>query len=226
MVDLPSYSVNEVNDFLEDESRKVITLWQKGNLEEAVHRLRALASASDEWKVRDTKGALKVWEQSLSQKRPWLKLLDEKKEEIEGALEQTEDLYLRPKFRKLYDGSIPNTDLEEYRGLVLSDLGKLQALNDDIFTQTKRATDKARSLVPQFEEGSAVTALVSFGEDLLADLARIDTISKESPKYISRVEDLGRLHDKMAMRLSQAGVAKNFVETMSNRLSDTPLGGE
>jgi len=225
-VELPSYGTDEVSDFLVEESSKVLDLWNKGNLTEATRRLRSIVAASAEWSPKDEAGALKAWEESLSQNRPWLKLLAEKRDEIEGALPQWEDLHLRPKFRKLYDGSIPTTDLEEFRGLVLQDLGVIQEKTNALHTQIHNVTNEVKDLASRFEEGSVVTALAAFAEDLLEDLARIDTISKESPKHISRVEHLGRLHDMMAIRLSKAGVANHFVKTMAQRLSDTPSGGK
>jgi hypothetical protein len=166
------------------------------------------------------------WPKLLIQSRPWTRLLDEKRGEIEGALEETIRIGLHRKFHRLYDGSIPESDLEPYRGLVESDLGALKESLNTLLIDTKNASEAARTQATRFEDGGAVAALFSFSEDLLEDLARIDRIAKEATKHVRGVANLGQLYDLMESRLTDAKIAQNFVETLAKSLSTNPISGE
>ena len=226
LVELKSYDTNEVSQFLEDESRKILDLWRKGNLTEATQRLRSLVEISDNVKRVDESDLMKSWVQLLTQDRPWTRLLDEKRSEIEGALEETTRIGLHRKFHRLYDGSIPEKDLEPYRGLVTSDLGDLKESLNTLLIDTKNASEAANIQANKFEDGGAVAALFSFSEDLLEDLARIDRIASEATKHVSGVANLSQLHDLMESRLTDAKIAQNFVDTLAKSLSTHPTSGE
>ena len=71
----------------------------------------------------------------------------------------------------------------------------------------------------ELSESEAVKTLVTFSSDLLEDICRIDTISKESPIHITLEEQSSRFHDLLADKLSRAGVAVNFITTMANCLT-------
>jgi hypothetical protein len=226
LVELKSYDTSEVSSFLEDESRKVLDLWSDGSLIEATERLRSLVEASDSTAQVSESDLTKSWVQVLSQSRPWTRLLDEKRGEIEGALEETARIGLHRKFHRLYDGSIPTSDLEPYKGLVESDFGKLKESLNTLLTDTKNAAEAIRAEELRFESGGPVSALVAFSEDLLEDLGRIDRITREATKHISGVANLSRLHDLVEARLTDAQIAKNFVDTLAKSLSTTPITGE
>jgi len=150
-------------------------------------------------------------------------LLDEKRGEIEGALEETTRIGLHRKFHRLYDGSIPESDLEPYKGLVLSDLGALKESTKTLLIDTQNASEAARTQAARFEEGGAVAALFAFSEDLLEDLARIDRIASEATKHVSGVANLSQLHDLIEVRLTDAKIAQNFVDTLAKSLSTNTL---
>lgn len=219
-VELLSYGEDDLSSFLEAESSKVIELWQKGQITEATRRLRALSSISDSWELRQ-EGAFEKWVSALEQERPWVRVLDEKREIIEGALQEKIDTTLRSKFRKLYDGSTRTEDMETYRSLVLENLDQIRETTGALLDDMKRMKNTVEKLASQYDEGSVVSALVAFSEDLLEDLSRIDTIAERSTKHVTRVDQLGRLHDLMTDRLSKAETAKHFVDTMAQRLSES-----
>jgi len=222
-VELKSYDTSEVSEFLEDESSKILDLWSKGNLTEATQRLRSLVEISESVERVNESDLMKSWVPMLTQSRPWTRLLDEKRGEIEGALEETTRIGLHRKFHRLYDGSIPESDLEPYKGLVLSDLGALKESTKTLLIDTQNASEAARTQAARFEEGGAVAALFAFSEDLLEDLARIDRIASEATKHVSGVANLSQLHDLIEVRLTDAKIAQNFVDTLAKSLSTNTL---
>lgn len=218
-LEVPSYADGEVSTFLKEESSRIIELWEKGHADEAAKRLRAIIDLSDSWPTQEEgEGVYNSWVRALEQDRPWAALMAEKRSDIEGALQEKINTYLRPKFRRLYDGSIRSEDLETYRSLVVENIDLLRQKAGVLKASMTSATQTLSELATRFNESNVVRALGSFSEDLLEDLSRIDTIASGSLTRVDQVDRLSRLHDLMASKINQAETASNFVDTMAKRL--------
>jgi hypothetical protein len=218
-VEVASYEEDAIGEFLEDEATRVLDLFNQGSLTEASVKLRGLASVAGSWKRGTQQSDLvETWVGSLEKTRPWQRLYESKKDLIKRSvwegLKAVEDDLLRPKFRKLYDGSTDEADLDGYRDLVVDDFQFVQHKISSLVENVQSAYSVIRGVV---EESDSVKTFTSFSEDLLEDLARISTIAIESPTQVSRVDQLGRLHDKLVERISTMEVASLFVSQMADR---------
>lgn len=221
-VEVASYEVDALDDFLSDEAARVLDLFDKGSLTEASEKLRGLASVAGSWRRGPQPDDLvETWVSSLSKIRPWERLYEAKKARIQRAvwegLKAVEDDLLRPKFRKLYDGSTADADLDGYKDLVVDDLKSVQQKISSLSESVQGAYSVIRGAVA---EGDSVKTFTSFSEDLLEDLSRISIIAIESPTQVSRVDQLGRLHDKLVERISTMEVASLFVSQMADRFRE------
>jgi hypothetical protein len=223
IVEVPSYEEEDLGEFLEDEASRVIALFNKGSLSEATDKLRGLASVAGSWQKGPQEADLvETWVNSLTQERPWQRLYEAKKDRIHRSvwegLRAVEDDLLHPKFRKLYDGTISQDDLEGYRDLVVDDFTPVQLRINLLAEKVQEAYAVIRSTV---NESESVSTFTSFSEDLLEDFARISTIAMESPTQVRRVDQLGRLHDKLVERISTMEIASLFVSQMADRFRET-----
>lgn len=110
-----------------------------------------------------------------------------------------------------------------------SHFGKVETFKVDSFDSAVERAEELKQFVEyaleaiaedeELSESEAVKTLVTFSSDLLEDIRRIDTISKESPIHITLEEQSSRFHDLLADKLSRAGVAVNFISTMANCLT-------
>ena len=221
-VEVASYEADALDEFLTDEATRVLELFNKGSISEASEKLRGLASVAGSWQAGPQQSDLvETWVESLEKTRPWQRLYEAKKDRIQRSvwegLKAVEDDLLRPKFRKLYDGSTADADLDGYRDLVVDDFQSVQQKISSLAERVQGAYSVIRSSV---DEGESVKTFTSFSEDLLEDLARISTIAIESPTQVSRVDQLGRLHDKLVERISTMEIASLFVSQMADRFRE------
>ncbi len=222
-VKVPSYSAENVDEFLRSESERVVELFRKGDVEKATEGLRGLALHSESWPAPPQVDSLL---KTVSAERPWTRLFEARKDQILralwGSLKSIEESRLRPRFRKLYDGSVEAGDFERFRSLVEDRFQVLEGRLRAVSEQVKEAQVKVQAAateVGRLGEGEALTTFAAFAEDLLEDVSRITKIAIKSSKQVRRVDSLGRLHDAMVERLSDMEVAGHFVSQLANRLS-------
>lgn len=228
-VEVTSYSEDNLDEFLQAESQKVIDLFSNGSTSEAHRRLRGLIANSSKWSGPKA-DLMDSWLEVINRNRPWKRLYEARKGKIHRSMWNTlkgmEETRLRPKFHRLYDGSSISEDLEGYRELVVDDLKDLNVRINDLKNRIQGAYATIRVTAPRMEEvgeGETMTTFTSFSEDLLEDLSRINTISTEAPEQVSRVDLLGKLHDQLVERLYSMEVAGGFISQMATRLSEAAL---
>lgn len=159
--------------------------------------------------------------------RPWKKLFEEKTSEIKKTLEtdmpKIEEGRLGEKFRKLYDGSIPESELPGYEALVTSDLKYLGGRIDALTESASRSVERFHGAVPALKKAQTdptIKMFESFAEDYLADLASVKKSLTTSLEHLNRVDAKGKIYDVLANELQRYEVAGRFVENMSRRLSE------
>lgn len=228
-VEVPSYDEKGLSGFLKTEAEKVLDLFNAGSITEASARLRGLLALSGkvEESVVSQESAAEAWISALNRARPWERLYEARKEKIHRSIwaemKQLEQDRLRPKFRKLYDGSIQESDLESYRDLVVENIETVRTRTEALISRLRASYEGIRlasSRIDSLDSEDGLTNFTAFSEDLVESLDKINTIATESPLHVSRVDLLGRLHDKMTERLFSMEVTGLFVSQMATRLSD------
>jgi len=220
-VEVKTVSEDDLHGFLRSESERVLRLYDRGSVTEAVTRLKGLVRQVGGWTPPDKEETVvESVLASLDRSRPWWGLYNERKDHILTYLGEDagSSVTLRPKFFKLYDGSMADKDLERYRDLVAEDLLVLQGKIQKLFVQVESARATLADL-PLTEDDTART-FSAFAEDLLEDLDRVARAASELPKQVRRVDSLGRLHDRLTTRLHDMGIASEFVSQMANRLGE------
>ena len=225
-IDVPSYDEENLDEFLQTESEKVLDLFRKGSVEEAEDRLRSLVTFTGKW-TGPKADLTESWFEALHRGRPWLRLYEARKDRIHRALwdnlKALEDSRLRPKFQRLYDGSSIKEDLAGYRDLVVDEFGTLNTRINELKQKIQGAYAAIRVTTPRMEEageGDMMTTFTAFAEDLLEDLSRINTIATEAPEQVNRLDLLGRLYDQTVERFYKMEVAGGFISQMATRLSE------
>jgi hypothetical protein len=225
-VKVPSYSVENVDEFLRSESERVVELFRKGEINRAAEGLRGLALHSEGWPSPRQEETVEALLKMVSTERPWTRLFEARKDQIQkalwGSLRRIEEARLRPRFRKLYDGSVGTGEFERFRDLVEDRFRVLDARLDAFAGHVREAQVKMQAAAKEVErlgEGEALTTFAAFTEDLLEDVSRITKIAIKSSKQVRRVDSLGRLHDAIVERFSDMEIAGHFVSQLANRLS-------
>lgn len=226
-VDVPSYSMENLDEFLRSESRKVVDLFRKGDVAKGTEGLKGLALHANGWpspgrQEETVNGLLKT----ISKERPWTRLFEARKDQIHrslwGELRGIEESRLHPRFRKLYDGSTCSGDLEKFRSLIEDCFRVLGERLDGVAGLVKDARSRMQAATTEVEklgEADALATSIAFSEDLLEDVSRIAKIGVRSSKQVRQVDSLGRLHDGLVERLATMEVAGHFVLQLSKRLS-------
>ena len=125
------------------------------------------------------------------------------------------------KFRRLYDGSIPSSELVGYRELVTSDLKYLGERVDSILSETEKAISLFQGAVPALkteQKDATLKMFESFSEDYVADLRGIKKALSEANSLLNGVDDFGKIYDVLANELPRYEVAGLFVGKMSRSL--------
>lgn len=226
-VEVPSFSAENIDSFLRMQSKKVVEMFRKGQLEEGKEALRGLALHSNGWPEPIEEGSTtEALLKTINRARPWTRLFEARKDQISRSLwdrlKEIEESRLRPSFRKLYDGSVDSGDLEKFRSLVEDRYQGLIKRLDDVAGLIRDAQTKMQAAATDVErlgEAEALTTFSSFSEDLLEDVSRVTTIASRASKQVRRVDSLGRLYDVMAERLTNMELSSHFVSQLANRLT-------
>lgn len=161
--------------------------------------------------------------------KTWKKIFEDKLSSINKALgselDQLSESKLKPKFRKLQDGTISGPGLESYRPLVTSDLKYLSERFDATFGQVTKAVDAYKGAVPALKTESAdptIKMFESFSRDYLTDLTDLRNKLTEASNIVNAVDELGKIYDLLSTHLYRYEVAGRFIEKMSGNLVKVP----
>jgi hypothetical protein len=215
-----------LDDFVEQEARGVVDLWLSGNAESALERLRRLAPQIKVAPERDEAKLLARVESVLEADRPWKRAYQDRQEQISQVLgSDLQEDRLRPKFRKLYDGSITGAKLKGYADLVSEDLGIVVGRLDQITESAKTAFDGSYDSLTHAQsnedDAEGVFDLYEgFAVDLIEDL---EQLRKQTMTSLQRIKDVGcqgKLRDVLAEGIAPYEVASRFVVKVATLLNE------
>jgi hypothetical protein len=110
--------------------------------------------------------------------------------------------------------------VEQYRGLVNEDLGKLTERLDGVFTQSLSSVGSLREFAAtSAPHNPAMLAFVAFAEDLVDDLRVTKQQFTETIQGVAGVGARGKLYDSFAEEILRFELAGAFVVQMTNRLA-------
>lgn len=162
---------------------------------------------------------------AIKGERTWKTIFESKASLIKGSIaglsSKIEESRLKPKFRKLYDGSLTESDLSAYRALVTSDIQYVLGRYDALLNSVETAVSAYKGAVPALKTDTSdatVKMFESFTSDYLSDLRDLKMLLSESVNSINRVDELSKIYDLLASELYTYEVAGSFVEKMSGNL--------
>jgi len=211
--------------FLQKEAKVAADLFLKGSVTEANKKVAQLVKLVDETRSYDEKDIVNSFVESLSADRLWRRALTTRASEVKAALgeafAQFDTNKLRAKFFKLYDGSLSEASLEQYRGLVNEDLGRLTERLDAVLSQSLGSVGSLReiSVTMADPQNEAMTAFGSFAEDLVDDLRTTKQQLAETVQGVNGVGARGKMYDSLAEEILRFELAGAFVVQMTNRLA-------
>lgn len=209
------------------EARLFVDAFINGSRTEAGEHLKNLLPVVQECVVREPKKITESFENIVRGERGWKKLYDERIGQIRSSIgedvSKIEESRMREKFRKLYDGSISESELPKYADLVTSDLKYLGERVDAILTGAEKAVEAYKGAIPALKTESSdptVKMFESFSEDYIADLRGVKKTLSEASELLNRVDEVGKIYDVLASELHRYEVAGRFVEKMTRSLSE------
>jgi len=174
-----------------------------------------------------------TFESIVKGERGWKKVYVERIAQIRATvkdeLPKMEESRLREKFGRLYDGSIPQSELSGYKDLVTSDLTYLGERVDSLLAETEKAVSTFKGAVPALkteEKDPTIKMFESFSEDFMTDLRSVKKALSETSELLNGVDDFGKIYDVLANELHRYEVAGKFVAQMSRRLAEATVTEE
>jgi hypothetical protein len=221
MLKVASYSPDELGSYLKSESQRAVDSLLRGNVEEALSRLKGLTRFVERRPTHDEPQIVEAMATFYRSDRLWRRVFQEKADHIRRmVLDEITAIHedrLQVKFRSLYDGSVSATDLESYRELVIENLNQIGERTDNLLRQV---TDAAREAKGRKDGEAVVTSLFAFADDLVEDLRSVKKTASESTRQLTRVDCLGKFHDTLAEGFRDRELASRFVIKMSKRLGE------
>ncbi len=172
---------------------------------------------SDEEKLRDAIAAEKVWKKIFESK------LAQIKTSIGEDITKIDESRLKPKFRKLHDGSLKESEVVAYKDLVTADLKYLSDRLGKLVDTTEVAIKAQNGAVPALKESTDDTLKMfeSFSSDYLVDIKSLSNSLSEVQNTVNPIDSLAKIYDLLASELHSYEVAGKFIERMSNSLLAT-----
>ena len=127
-----------------------------------------------------------------------------------------------PKYTVIYNGSMEEAERAGYLDLVHSDFSYLTSRVTSLRDLSRTCYEGLRSVVrsEDLKADETISTFITFTEDLVSDLSRLQKIVSDAPKTLTKIESLGRLYDTINEGLPDYELAGKFVETMSKQLQD------
>lgn len=218
---------DSLDGYVQEEIRTVIDLWLSGAAEKAKSRLEAVASMVTANPIRDESGLIESVESVLGAEHPWKRAYAEREEQIHtflgSDLEEVQEAALKPKFRKLYDGSMEESKLAEFEALAKQDLAEVLQRIEALGESTQAAFESSFEALVNAQSGSDGSGVLDlyegFALDLIEDLERVQNQAKIASERITTVPGQGKLRDVLAEGVAPYEVASRFVSNVANRLS-------
>jgi hypothetical protein len=214
-VDVPVYeNSNELRKFYKSEAATITESFLGGQVD--VSRIKDLMLALNGDTAKTDDQIVDNMIEASNADRTWKHLFEAKKTArlVEAVLEGTEIPTFKPKFTKLYDGSMPLAEAEGYRALVKSDLTKLVGELDSVVGDMEQAFASLPDLIEDQNtvgKNDAVVDLRAFIKDLLEDLMGAQQAAAEALEQVTTISALGKLHDALAEGLAAQKVASQFI---------------
>lgn len=210
--------------FLRKEAKAVADLFRKGMVAEGNRRLSMLTKLVNDDTPFDESKVVENFAARFTKDRTWHKVVEARTGEVKQALGESFERIaankLRAKFFKLYDGSLSEAELENYRGLVVEDLGLLVKRVEAVRAQMTESVSKLREVVEKVpaQHQETLAAFESFVKDFADDLANLPRELDETMQGIDSVGARGELFDTVAEELLRYEVAGAFAVQMTNKL--------
>ena len=224
---LPVTVVTEANlrQYAHREAKAAVDLFLGGLTERANEKIAALLPHVDAAVALSDDELVASFRESREQARVWKQLIAEKGEGIKQYLGESAPTApeLKPKFKKLYDGSTSKAEFPTFKGLVHEDVQHLLSRLDAVQQQAESALHAIRSVkesVVATESAEAVMSLESYAADLLDDVNTVRQFVSESVAELGQVDLLAKVFDSIASEVSAFEVAGAFAAKMATRLAD------
>lgn len=107
---------------------------------------------------------------------------------------KTEEVLTKPKFGKLYDGSMSRSDSSEFADLVKAELGEQTSELDNLWQEVSALADVLRL-------NDKPTIWIGLSEDFLADLGQVREVLSSVDSQVYDAPVVGRISDEVAMSL-------------------------
>jgi hypothetical protein len=224
-IDASIYPRQSMGKYLRKEARAVADLYVKGLVAEAALKMSQLARLVDADAALDDQQVVETFASQLLRSRSWRSAIAERTEQVGEVLGESYSEIsankLRAKFFKLYDGSLSDAELENYRGLVNEDLGHLMKRIHAVRERTLESVSRLREVATKVPEAhqETVATFEAFVNDLVTDLTELPDGLAETIQGVESVGALGKLYDTVAEELLRYEVAGGFAVQMTNRLA-------
>ena len=224
--DVPVYNLDNAHEFVEAEVGLAVDQYLKGDITGAKVRIESVLPYVSSTPKGSEDTVLHTVESALSASRLWKRIYEQRKSQITkyvvNHLEAIEANRLEPKFSKLSDGLVEESDQSSYSDLVNEDLEYVLSRYESLRSNIQEAVDAAEDgLEKAKKSGSEVVDVYErFSEDLLNDLDRINNLNKRVLGKVTSVAGRGKLRDTLAEDLYTMEVAGRFITEVSTRLSE------
>ena len=218
-LDVEVFESRGVRAYVEREARAIADLFLSGAVKRAVSRLENLVPrAAIDGQEDDPVAKI---EAAMAAPRPWRRLFDARCDyithflgEVAGEVEYTR---LHPKFGKLYDGSIEESNLINYEDRVAEELGT-------VLNRLKEARQGVETALTNVSEtlaesaGTVFDTLGHFALDLLSDLRSLHEVSSHTVAAVDDISVRGKLCDTLVEGLYDREVASRFVIVAASKM--------
>jgi len=224
-IDVPVYDARALGPQVRQESVAAASALLNGDMETADEKLRGLYRLVKSGVRLTAEGVEDLYHQQMAEDSDWVLALRERAEEIRTFL-GTDALRvesMKPKFEAMLDGSVTEQQAEPQRATVSDALGRLSSDLVTMCTRIALAKQVTENHRLRDEAGSGPMAsdfvdfVSSFSEDLdamIGVLGDAQVIAEDGC-----IKCLARLHDGLAARMYEWGLATAFCEKLARRFA-------
>jgi hypothetical protein len=222
--------VKDPTAYLEETSRKIVDALFEGDSNKASALTMEMLPLVEEKETLVPSDLVDVVSARFDQICAWKKAYEENLSAIHATvgadLGLVEQGRVEPKFRKLYDGSIPVEERTNYEELVNSDLISITERYEEVYKRINSVVHgmpKATIASERFSQFATSSndnerALAGFALDLEEDVKQIVKVLREVRSATSDVSSCGNIHDIAARALYRYDIAARYIEIATNKL--------
>jgi hypothetical protein len=228
--DLPLINKSNATAYVENYALVAVDTLIFGDINASVEAMKGLVSLQESYPVQNAPSLVEQTLQSHIDSAEWRNIFAEHADSIINSVEDAstlEEKKLNPKFISLYDGSLDESKIAEFKELVWADLAILADRLELAHTRVETAHYSFQDMIASSEELSedltaeeseSLGELVIFADSFIEDVEQIRDLVSESIGNSIDTTSAAQIYDIIAEGMFNLEVTSHFLTDTINKI--------